>query len=205
MSEFDSKAADWDKNPMHLDRSKAIAEHIRKSVPLNRQMSALEYGAGTGITSLLLREELKDIILMDNSTEMVRVMNEKIASSGASNIQAIHFDLEDSDYNDRKFDLVFTQMVLHHVNDVPAVLKKFSDLMKPGAYLAVADLCPEDGSFHGEGFSGHKGFNTDDLKDKLSEIGFSDISCRVCFVIDRKISETQSRKFNVFLMTAVKK
>jgi 2-polyprenyl-3-methyl-5-hydroxy-6-metoxy-1,4-benzoquinol methylase len=167
-------------------------------------MSALEYGAGTGITSLLLREELKEIILMDNSREMVRVMNDKIAASGAGNMRALQFDLEHSDYTGESFDLVFTQMVLHHVNDVAAILKKFSIMMRPGAYLAIADLCPEDGSFHGEGFTGHRGFNTAELEEMLAANGFSEISCSVCFVIDRKISETQSSKFNVFLMTALK-
>ncbi len=37
MNEFDIKAAEWDKNPMHWERSEAIVEEIRKTIPLNRQ------------------------------------------------------------------------------------------------------------------------------------------------------------------------
>ncbi len=34
-SEFDSKAAGWDKNPMHWDRSVAITDLIKELIPLN--------------------------------------------------------------------------------------------------------------------------------------------------------------------------
>ena len=63
MNEFDAKAAEWDKNPMHWDRSEAIANEIIKLIPLKKKMTALEYGAGTGITSFLLKDYLKEITL----------------------------------------------------------------------------------------------------------------------------------------------
>ena len=72
---------------MHWDRSAAIVEEIRKNIPLNRNMTALEYGAGTGIASFLLRGDLKEITLMDNSSEMVRIMKEKIEASGVQTLR----------------------------------------------------------------------------------------------------------------------
>jgi hypothetical protein len=54
MNEFDIKAADWEKNPMHWERSDAIVDEIIKRIPLNRNMTALACGAGTGIASFLL-------------------------------------------------------------------------------------------------------------------------------------------------------
>ena len=91
MNEFDIKAAEWDMNPMHWNRSEAIAKEIKKLIPLNKKMTALEYGAGTGITSFMLKDYLKEITLMDNSLEMVRVMNEKIKSSKVKNLKYIEF------------------------------------------------------------------------------------------------------------------
>ena len=202
MNEFDTKAAGWDDNPMHWDRSRAIADEIKTLIPLSKEWSALEYGAGTGISSFLLKDHLKEITLMDNSAEMVKIMKEKIESSGVKNIKALNFDLEHSDYNGGKFDLIFTQMVLHHVADVASILKRFIELLNPGGYLAIADLYPEDGSFHGEGFEGHKGFDPEKLSSTLREIGFSDISVKKCYVIDKNISETEKKEFDVFLLTA---
>ena len=82
MSEFDAKAGDWDKNPMHWDRSVAIAEEILKIIPLRPYFRAMEFGAGTGILSFLLKDHLKEIMLIDNSAEMIRLTNEKIEASG---------------------------------------------------------------------------------------------------------------------------
>jgi len=200
MNEFDIKAAAWDKNPMHWDRSEAIANEIKKLIPLNRDMTALEYGAGTGITSFLLKDHLKKITLMDNSTEMVKMMNIKIEATKVENMLALDFDLEHNDYIGGTFDLIFTQMVLHHVNDIESIIKKFSSLLNPGGYLAIADLYEEDGSFHGEGFTGHKGFNIGKLSEILSKNGLKKLTHRTCFTIDKKISETKTKKFDVFLL-----
>jgi len=202
MNDFDNKAAEWDLNPMHLDRSLAIAKEIIKLVPLDKDMRALEYGAGTGITSFVLKDYLKEIVLMDNSVEMVRVTNDKIKSSKARNLKALNFNLETDEYKDDKFDLIFTQMVLHHINDTDNIIKKFYRLLKPESFLVIADLYEEDGSFHGDGFDGHKGFNTDSLAAILRNNQFSDISHSTCFVIDRKISENELKQFKVFIMIA---
>jgi len=202
MNEFDIKAAGWDQNPMHWDRSEAISNQIKKLIPLSKQMTALEYGAGTGITSFLLKDNLKEITLMDNSSEMVKVINEKIKATKVSNLKTLNFDLERVDYKLAKFDLIFTQMVLHHVTDIENIIIKFYNLLNPGGHLAIADLYPEDGSFHGEGFTGHKGFDPAELSKMLLKPGFLDITHRKCYVINRKISDTESKQFDVFLLIA---
>jgi 2-polyprenyl-3-methyl-5-hydroxy-6-metoxy-1,4-benzoquinol methylase len=203
MSVFDNKAADWDLNPMHWERSEAIAAGILNRIPLNKSMTALEFGAGTGIASFLLKDYLKEVTLMDNSKEMVRVTNEKIKSSKSNNLKVVEFDLETSDYNG-KFDLIFTQMVLHHIIDIENIIRKFGDLLNPKGYLAIADLYEEDGSFHGHDFTGHNGFNIDVLSATIRKNKFTDITTKKTFTFNKKISETESRQFDVFLLTAKK-
>lgn len=202
MNEFDIKAAEWDNNPMHWERSEAIVNDIKKLIPLKKEMTALEYGAGTGITSFLLKDYLKEITLIDNSSEMVRVINEKIETTKVKNLKALNFNLEHSDYNGGKFDLIFTQMVLHHVSDIENIVKKFYNLLNPGGYLAISDLYQEDGSFHGADFTGHKGFDIGILSNQIRNQGFTNISHRQCFVINKKISDTETKIFNVFLLIA---
>jgi tRNA (cmo5U34)-methyltransferase len=204
MNEFDIKAAGWDLNPMHRDRSVAVAEKILKYLNLNPDMSALEFGAGTGITSFLLKDYLKEIVMLDSSSEMVRITNEKIASTGAVNLKSILYDLEKESWNGDKFDLIMTQMVLHHVSDIDSIFRKFHKMLKPGGFIAIADLYPEDGSFHGEGFTGHKGFETKALSGRLIKAGFSIIAEEKCFVINRKISEAETEQFDVFLLIGVR-
>jgi tRNA (cmo5U34)-methyltransferase len=202
MNEFDIKATGWDQNPMHWDRSVAIANEIKKLILLKKQMVALEYGAGTGIGSFLLKDYLKEITLMDSSSEMMRVMNDKIKTTKVKNLKTLNFDLEHEDYKGGKFDLIFTQMVLHHIIDIENIVKKFYNLLNPEGYLAIADLYPEDGTFHGANFIGHKGFDIEMLSNKLRKRGFTNISHRKCYVINKKISDIETKHFDVFLLIA---
>jgi len=145
MNEFDTKAAAWDSNSMHHDRSAAIVDKLLNQIPFDRSMTALEYGAGTGLASFLLKDHLKEITMMDSSPEMVRIMKEKVETTGSNNLKALLFDLEKVDLDESEFDLVFTQMVLHHVSDIKNIIRKFCNILKPGGFLAIADLYPEDG------------------------------------------------------------
>jgi tRNA (cmo5U34)-methyltransferase len=201
MNEFDIKAAEWDKNPMHWKRSVAIVDKIKELIPLNQNMIALEYGAGTGIASFLLKDFVKEITLMDNSSEMVKVIEGKIKTSNAKNLKVLRFDLENNNYKEGKFDLIFNQMVLHHIINTENIIKQFSLLLNSGGYLAIADLYEENGSFHGEGFNGHRGFNIENLSEILRKNGFENVSHETCFAIDHKISETETKLYDIFLLT----
>jgi tRNA (cmo5U34)-methyltransferase len=198
-SEFDKKASGWDQNPIHVERSVAIATALKKFIPLNRNMKALEYGAGTGLLSFQLRDEFREIVLMDSSKEMIRICEEKSASFGTRHIRPLLFDLEHDHYNDQ-FDIIYNQMVFHHINDTEAVIRKFHEMLCPGGYLVIADLYPEDGSFHGQDVIVHKGFDPAALSVKLSTLGFMDSSYQQCYVIRKETG----REYPVFILKAVK-
>lgn len=202
MNEFDLKAAEWDQNPIIWERAEAIANEIKRLIPLKKQMTALEFGAGTGVTSFILKDFLKEITLMDNSTEMVKVMNNKIKTSHVKNLKTLNFNLEQDDFKDAKFDFIFNQMVLHHITDIKNIITKFYNLLNPGGFLAIADLYTEDGSFHGEGFAGHKGFDPAELSGLLLKSGFQNITHHQCFVINKEISVAKTKQFDVFLLIA---
>src|SRR5450759_3480772 len=150
----------------------------------------------------MLKDFLNDIILMDSSTEMVNVANKKIDATDAKNLKTIVFNLEHESYSGKPLDLIFTQMVLHHVNDIEKLFGKFHKMLNPNGFIAIADLYSEDGSFHDEGFSGHKGFNIEDLTLTLNKYNFQVSSVAQCFVIDRKISEEVTNQYPVFLLIA---
>lgn len=204
MNEFDIKARDWDKQQMHRERAETVAAAIIRQIPLENTMSAMEFGAGTGLLSFMLKDHLGEITLIDNSEGMVRVLNEKLKTEKSSRMKAVRADLEHEDLPAESFDIVYTLMVMHHVGDPEAVIRKFHRLLRPGGHLAIADLYSEDGSFHGEGFQGHRGFDPASLRAMLEKYGFSGIKHEKVFVIDKKISVTERRNFDVFLMTAAR-
>jgi ubiquinone/menaquinone biosynthesis C-methylase UbiE len=204
MNEFDIKAKEWDSSAMHRERAKVVADEILRKLPLTKSTKALEYGAGTGLLSFNLRENLGEITMIDSSQGMVNVLNEKIRHTGSDNMKAAMINLEKEDYTVERFNLIYTLMVLHHVNDLDRVLGRFSNMLLPGGYLAIADLHSEDGSFHGEGFPGHRGFDTGKLAAILGNHGFTEINHSDVYLIDKITADNTRRQFEVFLMTAVR-
>jgi len=203
MNQFDVKAKGWDIEPIHWNRSKAIAERILDYLPTNSTIHALEYGAGTGILSLMLSDRLSDITLMDSSLEMVKVIREKIEHTGVSHLEALQYDLEKEEYNIKTFDLIYTQMVMHHTQNPQHIYREFYKLLNSGGTLAVADLYIEDGSFHGEMKNVHPGFDPETIKHQLLQIGFINITYQPCFVM-KKSSKGLLREYPVFLIFARK-
>lgn len=199
MNQFDEKASLWDENPVHFNRSSAIASEIIRNIPLNKTMQAIEVGGGTAILSLLLADQVKEIILIDNSKEMLRVAAGKIDREGIQNLKPCLFDLESETWAGSKANLLFSQMALHHMKEVEKSLLKFYEMLEPNAYLAIADLYPEDGSFHNFEPGVHLGFDPDWLKSKLIETGFSDIHYLKVFTIQKTLNNT-SKDYPVFLI-----
>ena len=204
MNTFDEKAKTWDQNPVNRERSEAIAKKILQKIDLNPGMVAMEYGAGTGILSFMLKDIVKEITLMDSSLEMVKVMEEKIHSSGVSHLKPLYFDLETHDYTEQTFDMIITQMVLHHVKDINAIIRKFYELLDDGGHLVIADLYTEDGSFHGEGFEGHLGFDPDRLGNQIKQAGFKNIAHEPCFIMKKQTEKHGVKEFAIFILTATK-
>jgi tRNA (cmo5U34)-methyltransferase len=204
MSEFDDKAKQWDQNQMHLERTKAVAQAMLKRIPVDPSMMALEFGAGTGLLSFFLKDLFAGITLMDTSREMLNMAEAKLAAGDHQKIKTLFFDLEKSVYTGEKFDIIFTQMVLHHIKEVVQILVKFNGMLKPGGYIAIADLITEDGSFHDPGAEVHHGFDPEVLSHDLSSCGFEHTLYDQCFTIQRETGEGNTREYPVFLLTANK-
>jgi 2-polyprenyl-3-methyl-5-hydroxy-6-metoxy-1,4-benzoquinol methylase len=199
MSEFDTRAREWDKEMMHKDRAVAIAAKLECMIPINSSMKALEYGAGTGLLSFLLKDRFSEITLMDNSAEMIKVCAEKTEFYKTRNILPIFFDLEHKDY-DHRFDIIYNQMVLHHVADYEAIIYTFYSMLNTDGYLAIADLYPEDGSFHGADANVHLGFDPEKLGEIFRIAGFKNIEYQTCFEVERN----SGVKYPVFLLVGQK-
>lgn len=204
MSEFDKKAAEWDADAKHVERSKAVAAAIKETIILSDEYEALEYGAGTGLLSFELKDYVKSITLMDSSQEMIRVLSEKIERSGVTNMKPLFFDLEKNSYDETKFDFVYSLMVMHHISDVKGIISKFFNLIKENGILAIVDLYKEDGSFHDSTFTGHKGFDPLELEETLRAFGFASVRHKKCYTINRTDESGQVREYPVFLMVAEK-
>lgn len=204
MTNFDERAKDWDSDPKKVERARAVAEAIRNAIPLTPKMSVLEYGCGTGLVSFALQADLGQITLADTSQGMLDVLDEKIAAAGVTNMRSTRLDLSIDSLPAERFDLTYSLLTLHHIEDPKAIIKKFHALLQPAGILCIADLDKEDGTFHTDGTTDvHLGFERGELQTWVEDAGFADVKFSTAFEIKKKIDDAE-KTFPVFLLTARK-
>lgn len=193
---FDQAAATWDENPVRRARTAAIAAAIRRRVPLRPDMAVLEYGCGTAALSFLLSPWVGPITAADTSEGMLAAARRKVAQAGVASIAPVRLDLLQDPLPTMRFDLIAAAMVLHHVADTRRLLTACRDLLRPGGWVALADLCCEDGSFHGEMPVPHRGFDPAGIAMALEEMGFRETRWETVLTIPK-----EGREYPVFLLT----
>lgn len=199
---FDQAAANWDKKQRRVRLAHDIATAIAR-LPLNRGMTAMDYGCGTGLVGLALAPKLKWLTGVDTSEGMLTVLAEKGAKLPENNVSTRLLDLALAP-SPEQFDLVICSMALHHIEKVDKVLANFFAALNPDGYLAVADLDEEDGSFHDrDAGEKHCGFDRQKLQRKLADIGFRDIQFQTVHTLDKSVDGEQ-KLFPIFLVTARK-
>ncbi|MCG6862542.1 MAG: class I SAM-dependent methyltransferase [Chromatiaceae bacterium] len=203
IEDFDRSAKTWDSDPVKVARARAVADAICQAVPVTPAMRALEYGCGTGLLSFALYPRIGHVILADSSTGMLAVLADKLAERQVTGMQPLKLDLVTDPLPSDRFDLIYTLMTFHHIADTDKILRDLFLLLRSPGYLCVADLDAEDGTFHGRGFLGHKGFDREDIGKKARRAGFGSVDFRTVFQMTKSGSPGQ-KEFPVFLMVARK-
>ncbi len=203
MNEFDQKAAQWDAKPVRVERARAVADGIKAAVPLSSQLTALEYGCGTGLLSFALQPYLGHITLADSSSGMLDVLREKITADGTQNMTPLPLDLMIDPLPSERYQLIYTLMTLHHIPDTDWMLRAFYDFLDTPGYLCVADLDQEDGTFHEDEFHGHLGFEREKLGAQARRAGFQSIKFSTVFHMIKDVQGIR-KDYPLFLMVAHK-
>ncbi|MFA5203932.1 MAG: class I SAM-dependent methyltransferase [Lentisphaeria bacterium] len=194
---FDQAAATWDVNPTRRAMSAAIAAAIDATVPLTPTWTALEYGCGTATLGFLLAPRLRSVVAADSSPGMLDQVRQKAAAGGVRNLQPRLLDLTQGTPAGESFDFIFSAMTLHHVDNLAALTASFARLLAPGGWLALADLCPEDGSFHPDTVVPHHGVDPAELGRQLAGAGLRTVAWRPVHELER-----HGRRYPIFLLTA---
>ncbi|MFK5912868.1 MAG: class I SAM-dependent methyltransferase [Woeseiaceae bacterium] len=195
---FKERSKDYDKNDMVQKLSSAIGSCIIKNVELNEQMHVLDFGAGTGLITSQIAPYVEKITAVDISQSMLDKLIEKQEST--DKVQTLCQDITIEPIG-KEYDLIMSAMAMHHVEDTDNLVKRFSDHLKSGAKIALADLDKEDGSFHPKGMEGiyHDGFERIEFQVTLEKHGFKDINFETAHTING-----ETRPYPIFLALATK-
>ncbi len=192
---FAQKAASYEQNPQRVDNVVAIGNAIKTQVTLQRDMQLLDFGSGTGLLLQQIAPLVGKITALDVSPSMNAQLRAKAPDIGCE-LEVLEQDLLQTSLN-RQFDGIISSMTLHHIADIPALLREFHRLLKPGGFIALADLDLEDGSFHTEDTGVfHCGFDRADIAAQAQAAGFNQVQ-----VVDASVVQKPHGQYPVFLLT----
>jgi SAM-dependent methyltransferase len=147
---FDVLAASWDDDPVKVARAAEAANALRARIPVVRSgWKALELGAGTGLLSRALAPDLGPITLVDTSEGMTAQAASKVAAATPHDVTAWCGDLRDPGAPIGPYELAYSMLALHHIDDVAGTLRAVHDALQPGGWVCMIDLDEDPGGdFH---------------------------------------------------------
>ncbi len=201
---FNTIASQWDSDPGRVRMAQKVARAMLTALSPTGQEQALEFGAGTGLVTLLMAPKLAHVTALDSSAGMLDVLRQKCEMKQLSQVETIEGMVPDQ-LPDAQYDLIYSSMTMHHVDDVPALLKTLADHVKPGGRVALADLDAEDGGFHSEAKGVvHHGFARETFGNWLREAGFADVQFSTAFIVRREGEGGAAQDYPIFLAIAGK-
>ena len=203
---FDKEAAAWDEHPARVQLASDVAAAISRQVTLRPDMDVLDFGCGTGLVTLRLAPLVKSITGVDSSRGMLNVLVAKIAKQNLTNVRTLLLDLEAGDTLSDEYDLIVSNMTLHHIREVGPLLDRFYKAISPGGHLCLCDLDLDDGLFHDDNQGVfHQGFDRAVLRRAFLDAGFEDVRDTTAAEVTKPTRLGGLRRFTIFLMTGLKK
>jgi len=198
--DFDAKAGTWDEEPRRVQLAREVTAAIEREVPLSPHMTALDYGCGTGLVTLGLQPRVGRIVGADSSRGMLDILARKLQEQGLDNVTIRHIDLASQAQLEGAFDLIVSSMTMHHVCDMAALVSAFVRALRPGGWLALADLEAEDGTFHDDPTGVcHHGFERDYIQGVLIENGCCAVRTVPAATVSKPIPQGGERHYPIFL------
>lgn len=206
MRDFDKEAAKWDENPARSKLADDIVRAISEQIDLTDDMDVMDFGCGTGLLALRLQPIVRSVTGIDSSKGMLDIFNAKIAKQKLDNVSTVLVDLDTCDPLRGNYDLVVSNMTLHHIKEVRPLLALLYKVIAPGGHLCISDLDLDGGQFH-EDNTGvfHFGFDRAALQEDFLKVGFDDVHSINAAEMAKPSITGEMRRFSIFLMIGRKR
>lgn len=202
VSRFNDLSHEWEADSGRVQMAQAVARAMLAALDLAGTERTLEFGAGTGLITEILAPAVASVTALDASPGMLNVLRNKCARSALANVE-IRQGAVPANLPDRRFDLIYSSMTLHHVADVPALLRALAARLLPGGRVALADLDAEDGGFHGDVVGVmHHGFDRAEMARWLAAAGLDAVRFSTAHTVRREAVDGGRRGYPIFLVVA---
>lgn len=145
---WDDFASDWDSRPdVRQYADNAFESWNRRVAPLIGnidQIKVLDFGCGTGLLTEKFASLVNRVVAVDASVEMVKVLKEKLRSSGVSNVNTLVTTINSDSIASNpillsNFDVVIASSVCSFLPDFEETLCTIAQTMSPGGIFVQWD------------------------------------------------------------------
>jgi len=184
--------------------NQTFVDRLLELVPTRDALTAVDLGTGPGDIPIRVSRARPawHITAVDASEAMLRFGRKASSEAGvAERITWVQADAKDTQLPARTFDVVFSNSILHHINETGAFWSELKRLAKPDAWVFLRDLwrpkSPEDARRIVETYGGVgpeleqeeyyrsllSAYTLEELRDQLAQTGLTTL--RVEKVTDR--------------------
>lgn len=164
-----------------VESGRIWAEDAINSMHLTKDMTVLDFGAGTGIIGRHLLNTVKKVIFEDISEPMLEQCKIKLENLPKKNYEIFLGQIQD--YNGEKVDAIVASLALHHAGNLEDCIKGMFELLKPKGKLGVVEFqleTPEEIQAQGKVINRH-GFFPDEFREVLTKNGFINIEVKPAY------------------------
>jgi len=203
---FAEKAKKWDSNPQVMALADRFSAELDKILPDHSGLAILELGCGTGLVGLRYAQKAASLVMVDTSPAMLDVLRTK------DQARASHVTVHEGTLSTlvgqavapESIDWIISNVALHHVEDIPALIGDLHQLIKPGGRATIGELETEPGTFHAPEVVPHNGFDPAELSRLFEEGGFTLNKTHTFLTMPRKDNDGVTRTYNAFILDATR-
>lgn len=198
---FNQIAQNWEEiRKGYYDES--IVNELKVLKLLKKPMTLVDLGAGNGYISLEVATEVKKVIAVDISKEMLHQIERNAQENGIKNIHTLESYGHEIPLGDKSVDMVCGSMYLHHVESPKAAIMEMGRVLKYGGHVFLADYYEhKDMELLEKMHDIWPGFNDEKLKSWFLASGFKEVSVKELSNSNKKTSKISPQ---IFILTAKK-
>lgn len=203
---FTEKAKMWDSNPQVRALADRFSAELDKTVQDHSGLAILEFGCGTGLVGLRYADKAASLDMVDASPAMLAVLRAKDEAQ-ASQVTVHEGTLSilvGQALAPESADWVISNMALHHVEDIPALIGELHRLVKPGGRVTIGELETESGTFHAPQVVPHNGFDPHELSRLFEEAGFTLNRTHTFLTTPKEDNDGVTRTYSTFILDAMR-
>jgi DNA binding domain, excisionase family len=135
-----------------------------------------DIGTGTGYLAKSLAKYAGKVWAIDSSTAMLEVASSSINKLNLTNIELLVGDALDLPLEDNSQDMVFANLLLHHLLEPALAIREMFRVLKPNGRIIITDVSQHTHQWvKQEKFDVWLGFEKDEIKTWFAEAGFTGI------------------------------